>query len=244
MISNSDSKFIKSLQLKKYRLQEGFFVVEGAKNVLELLKSDYEVEKLFCLEQFSKNYAADIGKQNFALQLVTEKQLSRVGTFKNNNAALALAKIPRRGELVKLDGIVLAFDRLKDPGNMGTIIRVADWYGIQNIVCSEDSVDCFNPKVIAATMGSFTRVDVFYQDLMVLVQREPSVYATTLSGDDIHKTAIQAPAVILFGNESQGIRAELLASVHHQITIPGYGGAESLNVAISTAIVCDNLPRG
>lgn len=243
MISNRDSKFIKSLQLKKFRTQEKAFIVEGAKNVLELIKSDFIVTQLYVTDTFLVDYQINIEKSGLSYQLVTGGQLEKVGSFKSNNAALAVVKMPELKVLENVTEMVLAFDRLKDPGNMGTIIRIADWYGFDKIVCSTESVDCYNPKVISASMGSFARVKVYYQDLTKLVNSSPYSYGTTLDGDNLHKIAFRMPAVIVFGNESQGINTDLITHLDEQIKIEGFGGAESLNVAISTAIVCDNFRR-
>lgn len=243
MISNRDSKFIKSLQLKKFRFQEKAFIVEGAKNVLELIQSDFVVTNLYITDHFLAEHEEIIESAGLAFQLVTENQIQKVGSFKTNNAGLAVAKIPEPKELTQITDVVLAFDRLKDPGNMGTIIRIADWYGFDKIVCSPESVDCYNPKVISATMGSFSRVTVFYQDLTEFLDLAPYSYGTTLDGNNLHNVTFKKPSVILFGNESQGIAPELIHQLDEQIKIEGFGAAESLNVAVSTAVICDNFRR-
>lgn len=242
MISNRESKFIKSLQLKKFRQLENQFVVEGAKNVLELLQSDLEVVKIFATNDFlNKNEELLSGAGHLVVE-AKEAELKKVGSFASNNAALALVSIP---EQVAIDATqsILAFDRIKDPGNLGTVIRIADWYGFKQIVCSPESVDCYNPKVISATMGSFSRVRVHYADLGDLLQKTKHVYGTTLQGDNIHELKFEEPAVVVFGNESEGLADELKQYLTQEVYIPGYGGAESLNVAVSTAVFCDNFRR-
>ncbi|MEP3387072.1 MAG: RNA methyltransferase [Reichenbachiella sp.] len=242
MISNRESKFIKSLQLKKFRQLENQFVVEGAKNVLELLQSDLEVIKVFGTADFLTKHQDTLSKHSELLTEAKEADLKKVGSFTSNNAALALVKIPEQTEINSSQSI-LAFDRIKDPGNLGTVIRIADWYGFKQIVCSPESVDCYNPKVISATMGSFARVQVHYADLGELLQNSAHVYGTTLQGDNIHELKFQEPAIVVFGNESEGLAEELKQYLTQEVYIPGYGGAESLNVAVSTAVFCDNFRR-
>ena len=242
MISNKDAKFIKSLQLKKYRAKEGAFLVEGEKNLLELLASDLSIRQLYVTPAFSEAHSTPL--VSTAYEPATERELTKVGTFQSNNAGLAVAEIPRHALLNVNSGFYLAFDNLQDPGNLGTIIRTADWYGFTDIVCSLDSVDAYNPKVVNATMGSFARVRVHYVDLHSLLSAANTpVYGASLSGSNLHEQTFGNDGIMVFGNESQGIRPELTKLISHQIKIPGYGGAESLNVAVSTAVVCDNLRR-
>lgn len=242
MISNRESKFIKSLQLKKFRQLENQFVVEGAKNVLELLQSNLSVVKIFASSEFRTKNESALKRHESILVEAKEAELNKVGTFTNNNASLAIVRIPDAMEIDHTQS-VLAFDRIKDPGNLGTVIRIADWYGFKQIVCSPESVDCYNPKVISATMGSFARVQVHYADLDSLLQSAKHVYGTTLQGDNIHELNFQEPAVVVFGNESEGLAEDLKKHLTQEVYIPGYGGAESLNVAVSTAVFCDNFRR-
>ncbi|MBU2914515.1 TrmH family RNA methyltransferase [Reichenbachiella agariperforans] len=242
MISNKESKFIKSLQLKKFRKLENRFIVEGAKNVLELIRSELRVDRCFVTETFMGNYREEVAAAAVACTVVSEKELSKVGVFTNNNAALAIAEIPQE-QALDYSRSMLGFDRVKDPGNLGTIIRIADWYGFDTIVCSPDSVDCYNPKVVSATMGSFARVRVVYADLPEVVGQMETCYGATLNGDDIHRVSFKEPALILFGNESTGIAPALIAQLDQEVKIPAYGGAESLNVGVSTAVFCDNFRR-
>ena len=242
MVSNRESKFIKSLQLKKFRTAERKFIVEGAKNVLELLESDILVHSLFITEDFHHDHKELLDGSKVEMKIVSEKELIRIGTFKSNNAGLAIAHIPEMASLRPAE-LTLGFDQISDPGNLGTIIRIADWYGVKQIVCSEDSVDCFSPKVVNATMGSFARVEVHYLDLSVLVKKYDHVCATHLEGEDLHESIFQKPTLALFGNESSGLSQELADQATKKVKIKGYGGAESLNVAISAAVFCDNFKR-
>jgi TrmH family RNA methyltransferase len=244
MISKQLAKFVKSLKLKKYRKKAAAFVVEGAKNVSELLSSGYEVQHLFITEKYLKEYGHSLRSED-EYTLCTEKELINIGTFQSNEYALAVAKmIDIRPELEK-DRLVLALDDVQDPGNLGTIIRIADWYGIRHIIASEDTADFYNPKVINSSMGSFTRVHVYYTDLKLFLKNNQSfrVYGTFLEGKNIHKIQPQLPAIILMGSESTGISPELSTLVTDRVTIPRFGGAESLNVAVSAAIICDNFLR-
>ena len=243
MISNRESKFIKSLQLKKFRNLENRFVVEGEKSVLELLSSDIGIDSLYVTSQFAERQQLLLANLKINYTLVESKDLERIGTFLTNNAALAVARIPEIGALKSLDRSVLAFDRIKDPGNLGTVIRIADWYGFNDIVCSPDSVDCYNAKVIASSMGSFARVTVHYQDLSEFLDGCPYVYGAALGGDNLHEVMFKEPAVLLFGNESQGLSASVQNKASRLVEIRGFGGAESLNVAVSTAVFCDNFRR-
>lgn len=243
MISNRESKFIKSLQLKKFRTAEKKFVVEGEKSVCELLKSSYEISKVFVTDKFQARHSNLLEPHSSIVDLATQNELEKVGTFQSNNAALAIVEIPEYANISEVNQTVLAFDRIKDPGNLGTVIRIADWYGFDKIICSPDSVDCYNAKVISATMGSFARVRVHYQPIEELLKFPVTSYGAALGGENLHQVKFDEPSVILFGNESHGIGEELLSLIDRKVEIAGYGGAESLNVAISTAIFCDNYKR-
>lgn len=244
MITKNDAKFIKSLQLKKFRERDQAFVVEGGKNVIELLKSKFTIVKLLVTNEFLASHANLIDACNVNPDVVTEKQLVSIGTFRSNNMALAVGRIPEVVGKPRTSDFVLAFESLQDPGNLGTIIRTADWYGFDQIVCSLDSVDIFNPKTLASTMGSYTRVKVFYLDLdRWIVESGLDVYGTVLEGISVHNTDFKDRGIILFGNESSGISTSFERQLKYRVHIPGYGGAESLNVGIATGIICDNLRR-
>ena len=244
MITNKDAKFIKSLQLKKYRNRENAFVVEGEKNVLELLKSNLEISQLYLTEHFQAKHQDILKTSDSSFESASEKELVKVGSYQTNQAGLAVVSIPAAPSVNVEKGLFLAFDNVQDPGNLGTIIRIADWYGFKEIICSKDSVDAYNPKTISATMGSFTRINVHYEELESLInQSKVPVYGAVLDGENIHETSFKDHGIFLFGNESQGISEALQTTITHKIKIPGYGQAESLNVAIATAVVCDNMRR-
>lgn len=243
MLSKRKIKLFKSLQSKKYRQLEGLFMVEGAKGVKESLEGPFQVVHLLLTEAF-RDELISLGvvlPEN--VELVNEKELVMIGTFQSNRAGIAILELPSSSD-VQGEGLTLALDDVRDPGNLGTLIRIADWYGIKQIVCSKETADVFNPKVINATMGSFNRVNVVYQDLSVFFSlNQLPVYGALLSGQSIYKTELVENAIILLGNESKGIADGLESYVDHPIKIPGRGGAESLNVAVAAAVIIDNFFR-
>ncbi len=245
MISQKWSKLIRSLQQKKYRKAEQLFFVEGEKSVLELLHSSWKVRAVFGTEQFLQQHQALCTKADL-VQQCTEQELVQVGTFSSNNAALAVAEIPVAQPFTEQQNEwVLVLDQINDPGNLGTIIRVADWYGIRHILCSADTVDLYNPKVIAAAKGSFLRVKLHYQDLLPqLAQSALPVYGAYLEGESVHQLKLStAGGYLVMGNEANGISPQLKPVISHPVTIPSFSDTESLNVGIATAILCDNFKR-
>jgi TrmH family RNA methyltransferase len=245
MLSKNTVKFIKSLHQKKYRVESGKFFVEGEKSVLEVLQSSFTVDLLLVTQEFATKHAKVLAGVHAELEYVTANQLEQVGQYQSNDAALAVVQMkpnqafaPGKGELI------LALDEVRDPGNLGTIIRIADWYGIKKLIFSSHTAEFYNPKVIQSSMGSFTRVQFFYGDLVQAFQEwKLPVYGAFLEGESIHQLTNPTPGVILLGNESQGISKEVEKWVSSKVTIPSFGNAESLNVAIATAIFCDNFKR-
>ncbi|AEI50431.1 RNA methyltransferase [Runella slithyformis] len=261
MLSKNLTKYLHSLQLKKYRQEHNAFLVEGAKSVLELLAADFQIELVAVTEQFYKENTSLLDKQPFRIEIAAADELSRAGTLQTNDAALAVVKTKDNEFLYAAPGeYVLVLDDIRDPGNLGTIIRIADWYGITKIICSLTTTDWYNPKVIAASKGSFTRVKGYYTELADYfeqvtgvtnapphpsrLQIATSVYGTFLEGKNIHKTAFADTGYIVMGNESNGISSAVEAFITQKITIPRFGGAESLNVGIAAAVVLDNWRRG
>ncbi len=244
MISKQLAKFVKSLKLKKYRKKASAFVVEGAKNVSELLTSDFVVKHLFITDKFLQEYGNYL-HPNAEYTLCSEKELINLGTFQSNEYALAVAAMNSTLSGLENQDLILALDEIKDPGNLGTIIRIADWYGIKTIIANSGTADFYSPKVINASMGSFTRINILYIDLNDFLSnnKEFKVYGTFLEGKNIHSLKPQLPAIILMGSESTGINDQLIQFVEEKITIPKFGKAESLNVAVSTAVICDNFMR-
>jgi len=245
MLSKARIKFIKSLQLKKYRKQEQCFVVEGGKSVLELLHSDFEVVQLLATPGFfDQNHKALMGLAREITE-VEENELAGLGEYSANNAALAIVRMkPNRAPAVNTDEFFLMLDGIRDPGNLGTMLRTADWYGIKKIIASEDTGEVYNGKVIQSSMGSFTRVNIFYTDLeQYLTKNVLPVFGTFLAGDNVHNINFGTSGVIVIGNETNGISKEVEKFVTKRITIPKFGNAESLNAAIATAVICDNIRR-
>lgn len=245
MISKKQSQQVKSLHLKKFRKKEQLFLVEGAKSVLELLLSDYRTRTVYATSLFLQEYTKELQNANTEVITVSSEMLSSLGTFQTNDAALAVAEMfPNEPLAAERDEFVLVLDQLNDPGNLGTIIRIADWYGIRKIICSESTVDFYNPKVVAAAKGSFTRVRAYYTHLPEFLQKNSlPVYGADMDGKAVHAYPFAAGGYLLMGNEANGIEEELQPYITDTLSIPAYGGAESLNVAIATAVICDNLRR-
>ena len=245
MLSKNTVKFIKSLHQKKFRKQESAFFVEGAKNVTELLLSNYTVSHLLCTEKYLEENASLLTGFSGIKVDVKPKELASLGTFSSNDQALAVAKIKENKPLtLGNDHLILALDDVRDPGNLGTIIRIADWYGIEKILLSKNTADVYNPKVLNASMGSFTRLSFEYVDLLEkLTASKLPVYGAFLEGKNVHHLEKMSTGILLMGNESNGISGQLEKIVTQKLTIPAFGEAESLNVAIATAVLCDNLKR-
>jgi RNA methyltransferase, TrmH family len=245
MLSKARIKFIKSLQLKKYRKQEQCFVVEGEKSVLELLASDFAVQLVVGTADFFDRHSRALNKADVECIEAKPKELEGLGDYSTNNAALAVARM-RLNEPASIteNEFVLMLDDIRDPGNLGTIIRTADWYGIKYIVASAETADVYNAKVIQATMGSFTRVHVYYTHLKAyLQQNQLPVFGAFLEGKSVHTVDFGNGGIIVMGNEANGISNEVEQFITQRITIPRYGLAESLNAAIATAVICDNIRR-
>ncbi len=241
MISKNQLKLLRALGQKKQRKAHGLFLVQGEKNVLELANSTLGVKQVFATAEFLAEYRAELG--GFECIEASLDELTKASTLVSNNAAIAVVEIPSV-EIPKAQGLMIALDGVSDPGNLGTIIRVADWYGIKHIVASTDCADPYNPKTISATMGSFGRVTVSQLDLpRYLEQSNLPVYGAFLEGESVHKTDFAAEGILLMGSESHGIREHAAKFVTNKITIPAFGGAESLNVAMATGIILDNLRR-
>jgi RNA methyltransferase, TrmH family len=241
MISKAKVKYIKSLQVKKYRLQEQCFVAEGAKSVSELLQSDFEVIWLAASPEFTDRNHKWLNKTRAEVVIAAETELSSLGNFQTNDAAVAIARMKpdKRPQLIPEEWALL-LDDIRDPGNLGAIIRAADWYGVKNIIASAETVDLYNPKVVSATMGSFCRVNVHYTNLTRFIEEASHpVYGAFLEGEDIHRVSFSKGGLIVIGNEANGISAPVEKLIQHRITIPRYGKAESLNAAMATGIILD-----
>jgi TrmH family RNA methyltransferase len=244
MLTKNNIKFIKSLQLKKFRQKERLFIVEGEKNTVELLSSDFEIQSLIISTIFSEKYSELIQKKSCPVTITEAKTLGNLGTYSSNEMSVAIVKEPDPKSFIN-NGVQLILDDIRDPGNLGTIIRIADWYGIQNVICSPTSAEFYNPKVISASMGSVFKTNLFREELNPFLQKHVGVmvYGALMEGENVHKTKFDNNAFIIIGNESQGISESLMTCINHKITIPRIGQAESLNAAMATAIICDNAFR-
>jgi len=236
MLAKSQVKYIQSLGQKKFRDQEGAFVVEGPKMVKELMAASN-------LELVTLVGVASFREAGIPFIEVKESELQQVSSLSTPNQALAVFRKPVFGEPRFEDGVSLVLDGIQDPGNLGTIVRIADWFGIRRLVCTPDSADVFNPKATQSTMGSISRVQVLYEDPLALMDRYPglAVYAAVLEGESIYGEPPVRQGWIVIGNESKGIRGELLRRATHPITIPRIGQAESLNAAVATGIILSHL---
>jgi TrmH family RNA methyltransferase len=242
MLTNAQQKYVLSLHQKKYRKLNSTFIVEGRKNVAELLTSDYKVEQLFATETFLESNSST--RKSTDCTIVNEKELGKISTLKTSDQVLAVVSQFKNKYLDAInDELVLVLDEVKDPGNLGTIIRIADWYGIDKVICSLNTVEFYNPKVIMATMGSFSRVRVFVTDLKEYFGplKSVNVYGAYLEGNSVYERDKTAEGYLVMGSESHGISSELASYITEKVTIPKRGKAESLNVAISTAILLDNF---
>ena len=247
MISKNQLKLIHSLEQKKQRKKSGLFLVQGEKNVSELFNSDFEVVNLFATTEYINKHTSLLNDQKLVSLTIesTVEELQKAGTLKTNNSVIAVVKCQSyEPPVIENNELVLVLDQVGDPGNLGTIIRVADWYGITHIICSPDCADLYNPKVIAATMGSFVRVQVSHVDLCdYLSTQDKPIYGAFLEGNNIHKSHLPNSAFIVMGSESHGISDAVSQFITDKVTIPNFGQAESLNVAIATGIILDNFKR-
>jgi len=240
-LSKIKAKYIKSLQHKKSRIQEGKFIVEGSKSVREFLQSDYVVEEVVATNDFY--HEIDHNLLPDSVYLTNADELAALGTFKTNKAALAIVHTKLQTILKKsTKEVMLALDNINDPGNLGTIIRIADWYGIDKLILNDNSVEVYNPKVVSASKGSLTRVNIYNLNLAVfLADYQGDVFAADLVGEPLNLIEPINSGVLLMGSESHGISDALTPYITKKITIPGRGGAESLNVAVATGIICNHL---
>ena len=237
MVTKHQIKVIKSLGQKKFRLQLGLFVVEGIKGINEFLSSDFELENLFTTELI-------FDAPEDLINVISTSDLKRISTLKSPNTALAVFKI-KASEQIETGKLIIALDDVRDPGNLGTIIRLCDWYGVRDLVCSLNTVDCYNQKVVQATMGSLSRVNITYLDLNdYIASSELQVFGTFMEGENIYTAEIPETGLVILGNEANGISKDI--KVNRKLTIPQFGdvnATESLNVANATAILLSEFKR-
>ncbi|APG60226.1 TrmH family RNA methyltransferase [Christiangramia salexigens] len=239
MVSKSQIKLIKSLAQKKYRNKHGLFVVEGKKGVSEFLNSEFQLDALFTSGE-------TFGVAEEKVFRADESELKKISFLKTPQVVLAIFKMPDI-KFEKSDQLSLVLDGVRDPGNLGTIIRLCDWFGIEDLICSKDTVDCFNPKVVQASMGSLTRVKVIYEDLSAMFENNGlPVYGALLEGENVYSENLPEAGFLVMGNEANGISAEILKYITHKISIPQFGKVqetESLNVATATAVLLSEFRR-
>jgi TrmH family RNA methyltransferase len=250
MLSKNSIKHINSLYYSKFRKKNKMFVAEGPKIVGELADSGFVIDSVFAVREWiEKNENNPIISK---IHEISAGELKKISSLKTPNQVLAVVNIPdEKTDFGKLKNeLFLVLDGISDPGNLGTIIRTADWFGIRNIVCSKNTVNVYNPKVIQATMGSFIRVKIIYNELSEFFTNLPfstPVFGALLNGENIYRMKLPAKGCIIIGNESKGISAELKRFITHSVTIPSSGGstsAESLNASVATAVILSEFKRG
>ena len=241
MVSKNQIKLITSLQQKKYRFAHQLFFAEGIKVIQELVESNFELVHLYTTQNDFEQVSTD------KRTLIAESDLKKITALATPNSCLAVFKMPAEKKIGE-SGLILALDSIRDPGNLGTILRLCDWFGIDQLICSKETVDIYNPKVVQATMGSIARVNVNYVDLEnVVSQTKLPVFGTFMDGNNIYKTNLPQEGIIIMGNEANGISPELEKLIKNRLTIPRFGTlqkTESLNVATATAIILSEFRRG
>jgi RNA methyltransferase, TrmH family len=245
MVTKNQIKLISSLQQKKHRLANNLFFAEGVKVIQELLESNFELEHLYVTEAIFDEIPTS------KKTTVSDGDLKKISALATPNNCLAVFKIPSRSfgtKSVSEKGLILALDDIRDPGNLGTIIRLCDWFGIEQLICSQETVDIYNPKVVQATMGSISRVTITYVDLEYFIDKTKlPVFGTFMDGKNIYKEKLPTEGIIIMGNEANGISESLEKIIKNRLSIPRFGNlqqTESLNVATATAIVLSEFRRG
>ncbi|MBT8293760.1 MAG: RNA methyltransferase [Eudoraea sp.] len=242
MVVKSQLKFIKSLYQKKYRIQNGLFIAEGRKVVSELMNSKFKTHSIYSTDPQFK------AKNKVEVHYISEKDLTRISSQRSPNKLLGIFEIPEVADVDFSDWVVV-LDAIQDPGNLGTIIRLCDWFGIAHLICSPDTVDCYNPKVLQATMGSIARVNIVYTDIADLLEENENVaFGTYMKGNSVFSVNLPEKGILILGNEGKGISENVGLKINskNRLSIPQYGKktTESLNVATATAIFLSEIRRG
>lgn len=253
MLSKNQIRYINSLKIKKFRMEHGTFITEGEKCTAELLNSNLEVTAVYALHDWLDENQGILESKNILFTETDEAGLAKISDLTTPNKVVALARIPKPEFTPEIySHYILALDNINDPGNMGTIIRTADWFGIRKIVCSPGCVDAFNPKVVQSTMGSITRVSIQYLELAKFIKQKPEgtpVYGAMLHGQSLNKTVFDTKGILIIGSESHGISPDILPLLTDAIHIPSFShneaitNAESLNASIANAIICYELSK-
>ena len=245
MLTNKQIKLINSLHSKKGRKENDLFLVEGEKSLLELIKSDFVVE-FFVISESQPELLKIISESSHSeVYILDDQHIQKLSTLVNNQIGLAVVRQKKFSSFEINAPYTIVLDGIRDPGNLGTIIRICDWYGFKQLILSDDCTEFYNPKVIMSSMGSFTRIEFLYVDLSIFFSQHEDIkkIGAVLDGVNIHKYQFPSKGFIILGNESNGIRQEVMQVLDERITIPSFGEAESLNVGISTAVIIDNLKR-
>ena len=248
MLTKATLRFLTDLQQRKHRLAHGRFVVEGAKSVVELLDSALRTERVYGTSAFGIEYDWLFRRTGVPFEEVSAEELTRAGSLVTNDAALAVAVLPDSGQPeLPPNALSVALADVRDPGNVGTIIRLADWYGVAQVICSPTTADPFSPKAVSASMGSIFRVPVGVAELpgllAMLPPSFPGVWGADLAGADVHSLQLAPAGLLVLGSESHGLPPDVAAGLTQRLHIPRRGGAESLNVAMAAAILLDNFYR-
>jgi TrmH family RNA methyltransferase len=240
MLSKSQIKIIKQLQQKKYRIQNALFIAEGIKTVGEFTANGFKIRSLFATADFINSIDAENKHE------ITRSELKKISSLKTPNKVLAVLEIPVQKSL-KTSGLTVVLDEINDPGNLGTIIRLCDWFGVDQLVCSSNTVDCYNPKTVQASMGSLSRVDIVYTGIEAFLKREKRiVFGAFMEGENIYSRELPDEAVVVMGNEANVISDRVKELITSKISIPQFGKiqkTESLNVAMATAIIISEFKR-
>ncbi|MFO8128659.1 MAG: RNA methyltransferase [Bacteroidales bacterium] len=249
MLSKNTEKYIRSLHHAKYRKKYGSFIAEGPTICNELLKEKADIERILALPTWYASPAGQQAPDGTEQVTLTPGELKKISALTTPNQVLFVVRIPKPhldASVIK-DHLVLALENIRDPGNMGTIVRLADWFGIPAVICSNQCVDLYNPKVIQSTMGSFARVHVFYRNLAEVLKEmkgKTRIFGSAMNGSNIYGRELQSSAIIVIGNESHGISSELHPYIDEFLAIPQYKkGAESLNASVAAAIIVSEFRK-
>lgn len=240
MLSNNQIKLIKQLKQKKFRQQYNLFIAEGVKSVNEFLNSKFKAKDIFATNDYINIYNSK------KLQIISENELKKISSYKSPNQVVGVFEISENVKKIK-SGLTLVLDDINDPGNLGTIIRLCDWFGIDQLVCSKNTVDCYNSKTVQASMGSLSRIPVVYTDIDAFLKKDKRpIYGAFLEGENIYKSTLKLNAILVVGNEANGISKSIEKNISHKITIPHFSEnqqTESLNVAMATSILLSEFKR-
>jgi len=242
MLNKRTIQFLKSLKDKNTRNTEGYFLAEGSKTAVEFLASNLHIEAIYATTDWCNLFPKY--KNSCNLIICTQKEIEQISSLKSTRDIVIQVRINHNKLIDKIlqENLTIILDEVQDPGNLGTIIRIADWYGVKNIICSENTADCYNNKCIQATMGSIARVQITYINLSLFLKTNTlPVYGAFMDGENLSTAKIEKPAILIIGNEGKGINGNLHAFITKKISIKRFGKAESLNAAIATAIICQKM---